>query len=168
MTMQEAVSLITRMISFAVLLQGMDSMTFVVLLSCVFLGFFPDEPKVQFTFLWYIALQATFSYVIAGLSKAKTKNWWNDKEISLLMNQTSYAIPSKVKKILSRPLTAKISSIALIVFELSFPLAFINKQFAVVYISAAAVFHLINFYVLGLNRFFFAWIASYPAIYFLS
>lgn len=147
---------------------GSDSMTFVILLSCVFMGFFLEEQKIQLGFLWYIALQATLSYFVAGVSKAKSKSWWNGKELSLLMTHTSYAIPMTVKNFLNRPLGAKLASLGLILFECSFPLAFINKQFAIVYLSAAVIFHLINFYVLGLNRFFFAWIAAYPAIYFLS
>ena len=49
-------------------------------------------------------------------------------------------------------------------WEGSFPLALLDARLAAVFCSVAAVFHFLVFYFFGLNRFFWAWVATFPAI----
>jgi hypothetical protein len=53
-----------------------------------------------------------------------------------------------------------------IVWECALPVVWVKPTWAPVYLLIGAFFHLGNFLIFGLNRFFFAWIAAYPALLF--
>ena len=53
-------------------------------------------------------------------------------------------------------------------FECLFPLAWFDPRLCLLLMAAGAGFHLLNSYVFGLNRFLFAWLAAYPALWFCS
>lgn len=57
------------------------------------------------------------------------------------------------------------ASWTIILFEVTFPAAILNAHLSLVYMASGLAFHAGNAYVFGLNRFFFAWLAAYPAIY---
>lgn len=63
---------------------------------------------------------------------------------------------------------AKILSWAVMLWEVSFPLSLIHPAVCAVYLGLGVIFHLSNFYLFGLNRFVWAWIATYPAIVYCS
>ena len=54
------------------------------------------------------------------------------------------------------------------VFELLFPLSFLNPSLLIVALILAAGFHVANACLFGLNRFVWFWIASYPSILWLQ
>ena len=56
----------------------------------------------------------------------------------------------------------------LLLFEIGFPVALVSPDLSIVVILIAIAFHVGNFYIFGLNRFVFAWLACYPALYFCS
>jgi len=59
----------------------------------------------------------------------------------------------------------RIASLGVIGFELSAALVLFAPDTAVVtWLVIAATFHLVNAWVFGLNRFFFAWLAAYPSV----
>ena len=55
-------------------------------------------------------------------------------------------------------------SVAVILFEVVFPLALISLLTTALALALAAGFHLSNALFLGLNRFVWAWISAYPAL----
>ena len=54
------------------------------------------------------------------------------------------------------------------IFELIFPLSFLNSAALILALFIAALFHLANACVFGLNRFFWTWLAAYPSILWLQ
>jgi uncharacterized protein YhhL (DUF1145 family) len=52
----------------------------------------------------------------------------------------------------------------IIIFELIFPLALLNQTILIIALVIAALFHLANACLFGLNRFFWIWPAAYPVI----
>jgi hypothetical protein len=57
-----------------------------------------------------------------------------------------------------------VMSWSVIVFELLFPLSLLNHYALIVALLIAAMFHLANACLFGLNRFFWIWPAAYPII----
>jgi len=144
---------------------GSDFMTMVVLLALSAASIWPQWTKVG---LGYIAVQLGLSYFLPGIVKLKNKEWRSGKALALLMNGGNYEIPKSVKNWVARPNTAFALSCGLIAFECSFPIAMINSAFCEVYLAIALLFHLVTFYVFGLNRFVWAWVAAFPALLYWS
>jgi hypothetical protein len=115
--------------------------------------------------LWYITLQLCLSYFKAGWIKLIKPKWRRGEAISSFVLSPIYAqnrLMSLVFK--SKPL-AFIVSWSVMLFELLFPLALLDRRFALGFIAVGILFHLGNAFVFGLNRFVFAWLAAYPALY---
>ena len=55
-----------------------------------------------------------------------------------------------------------------IVWEILFPFSLLDPRLAAVFCGVAALFHFLVFWFFGLNRFFWAWLCSFPAIIWCS
>ena len=147
---------------------GSDFMTLIIN-ACLCIAFiFADSPSIQKACLFYVGVQSIFSYFIAGYIKIKRPKWRNGLALIGFLNNTIFGNKISVSK---QPLIQKITFIlswGTMLFELAFPLCFFNFTAALVLTSIAASFHVINFYIFGLNRFVFAWISTYPAIYLIA
>jgi hypothetical protein len=144
---------------------GSDFMTIVVLSGLTGAKIFPQWQKY---FLAYIAVQVCLSYFISGFGKLKKKNWFSGEALRSLSKSRNYSIPALAREQMNRPNIARAASLSLIAFEISFPLALINQDFCRAYLAVAVIFHLMMFYVFGLNRFLWAWLSAYPALYCFS
>ncbi|MGE4130927.1 MAG: hypothetical protein AB7F86_04780 [Bdellovibrionales bacterium] len=107
--------------------------------------------------LIYIGIVATLSYFVAGVSKARQSRWWNGAELRSILNFYGKSIP-----------WSPAISIGVLAWEILFPVFLILPTTSLAALSMGVLFHLINYFYFSLNRFFFAWIATYPAIYYLS
>jgi hypothetical protein len=146
---------------------GSDAMTVLILLALSAAAIFPQSPGVQLGALAYIAVQTTLSYAIAGIAKLKEPRWRGGQALAGLA-QTSYATPAFVGERLRSPALARLCAWSIIGFECGFGLAWLNPQLGWFATAMGALFHLSNAAILGLNRFFFAWLASYPALLYVS
>lgn len=146
---------------------GSDAMTFVILGASLLALIFPDRPLVQSACLWYIGIQVILSYFIAGITKVRHREWWNGNALWDVIKKSNYAVAPHFREkfdmkhaVVLAPLTVG--------FELLAPFCLLSTKMTVIYLSLAMIFHIGNFFVLGLNRFVFAWLASYPAVHFLA
>lgn len=146
---------------------GSDSMTVLILVSLSAAALFPDSRSVRMGALGYIAVQTTLSYVIAGLAKLRQARWRNGQALAGLA-QTSYVTPALISEQLRHRALARLCAWSIIGFECGFGSAWLNPGICLTWIAMGALFHLSNAVVLGLNRFFFAWLASYPALLYVS
>ena len=148
---------------------GSDSMTALIAFSLwIAQSFSHHSPVIKACFA-YIAIQITASYFIAGIVKLKNIEWRSGVALPVFFNTPRYDSPPEwVRKLFEVPTRAKTLSWAVIIFECSFPLSWVSPSFFSAYLCMALGFHLLNFWVFGLNRFFFAWLAGYPALYFWS
>lgn len=94
----------------------------------------------------YLAVQLTLSYFVAGLVKVKQRDWRNGSALTRLTG-----LPAK----LAWPV---------LLWECTFPLAWFNYHLCLGYLAVGLVFHLANTKILGLNRFFWIWLAAYPSL----
>jgi hypothetical protein len=59
---------------------------------------------------------------------------------------------------------AMLCSWSFTLWEGLFPLALLDVRLAAVFCAIATVFHFLVFWFFGLNRFFWAWLSTFPAI----
>lgn len=143
---------------------GSDTMTVVILLAITVAAFFKHHGVVVRACFWYIALQTCLSYFIAGVVKLRNSKWRNGRALSLLVTKTNYEIPVEFQKLFSNHKVSLICCWLILIFECSFPVALLHPALCQIYIALAVCFHLANFFIFGLNRFAFAWMAAYPAL----
>jgi hypothetical protein len=119
----------------------------------------------------YLGIQLTGSYFVAGISRALNKNAWTGEFFLKLIETQNYQIPPGVREIFRKKLgLARICSVGIIIFEIAFPFVvfFLGGSFLVTFLFLGLVFHGFNAWVLGLNRFFWAWLSAYPSLIYLS
>lgn len=117
--------------------------------------------------LWFIALQSVLSYSSAGVAKLAGKQWRDGSAFLKIMQTGIYGNGSVARALMRVPIAGKVVSYVVIVFELGFPIAFFGPLplFAGVLV-AGIIFHSVNAFVSGLNTFFWAFVATYPAVCF--
>jgi uncharacterized membrane protein YphA (DoxX/SURF4 family) len=144
---------------------GSDYLTLIILM-CLCIGFL--HPLLAKAALWYMCLQVISSYFLAGLHKIKAQKWRLGTAIFGFVSSPNYKTPKFVIEKSKDPSLAKIMAWCVIVFELTFPLVLAHPFLTKSYLLAGVLFHFVNFMIFGLNRFFWVWCASYPAIYYCS
>lgn len=144
---------------------GSDSVTIQVLLVLTLVGFFPDSKTLLSFAIVYLALQLVLSYFIAGIAKLKKPSWRNGEALTQLLTKSHYITPIHAHKLVQSKTRARFFSWVILFFECSFPISLLHSRVAIFYLTAGVFFHLMNYWVFGLNRFVFSWLALYPALY---
>ena len=112
---------------------------------------------------WYITLQALTSYFMSGWVKLLHPSWRNGRALPQFLDTGIYG-PLAPHSAYRWPWLARTVSWTFTVWEGLFPLALLDVRLAVLFCAVASVFHYLVFRFFGLNRFFWAWLATYPAI----
>lgn len=147
---------------------GSDYLTLIILL-CLCIAFIKrDSLMLAKGALWYMSLQVISSYFLAGLYKIKQEKWRSGKAIAGFISSPNYKVPSIILEKSQDPTVAQKMAWIIILFEITFPLVLVHPYLSVLYIASGMVFHLANFWIFGLNRFFWVWCASYPAIFYCA
>lgn len=142
---------------------GSDTMTVLVLL-CLCLSHLAPSRYWQEIALGYLAVQLVLSYFQSGWVKVVNPQWRNGSALQQVFALSAYPVSERVRLWAQRPRVLWAMSWVIIVFELIFPLALLNQTTLIVVLLIAAVFHLANACLFGLNRFFWIWPAAYPVI----
>ena len=149
---------------------GSDFMTLVVLTGLLIsqvVGAFGNVALGWQAGFWYIAIQAITSYFMSGAVKLLRREWRNGSAMTIFLNGAIYG-PLSAKHLLRNTWLALFGSWGFIVWEILFPLSLLDPRLAAVFCAVAALFHFLVFWFFGLNRFFWAWMCSFPAIIWCS
>ncbi|MEI7974041.1 MAG: hypothetical protein WCH11_06725, partial [Bdellovibrio sp.] len=162
------VSLLTSVRWRGTVAGGADSMTLLILwtLSLALFGHSRTLSWAKLPIL-YLGVQICLSYFLAGLVKLGQASWRQGEAVEVILNR--HALPwvkAAFRKSLLR--NHQLLAWALISFELLFSFALLDRRVLLVACTLGFSFHILNFFVLGLNRFFWSWLASYPALWVLS
>ncbi|MBX3041016.1 MAG: hypothetical protein KF789_09955 [Bdellovibrionaceae bacterium] len=143
---------------------GSDMMTFVVLTGLL-IGLIVGEERGYQIGLLYIALHAGYSYLKAGLVKFAQKDWRTGAALPVFLGRSLLPPARALGLVLeSRPVLTAGLSWLVIVFEIAiFGLLFV-PEWSLFYAGLALGFHFGNFLLFGLNRFFWIWLAAWPAL----
>ena len=144
---------------------GSDYLSLLLLICLSLGGLFPSLMKPA---LLYMALQVISSYFLAGLFKIKLKKWRDGTAVIGFTSSPYYRTPLWALSIILKPKMAKKIGWFILLFECSFPLVITHPKLTSIYLVLGAIFHLMNYIIFGINRFFWIWCASYPALWYLS
>jgi hypothetical protein len=149
-------------------MDGSDQMATQVFGS-LFLGFLPGTTLALDAALWYIALQGCLSYATAGLVKVLSPLWHCGDALFGIFNTRTYGHPAVARFLHGRPVLTKALSWGVVAAEVAFPLALILRYpYGLVLLGWGVVFHALNALVMGINSFFWSFVATYPAILYCS
>ena len=113
--------------------------------------------------LWYVTIHAISSYFVSGWVKLLRPEWRSGRAMTIFLNGGVYG-PLPQHSLLRHPRLAQWGSWAFTLWEGCSPLALLHPLLALPFCAIAALFHGLVFWYFGLNRFFWAWMASFPAI----
>ncbi|MEY4582377.1 MAG: hypothetical protein RL701_7080 [Pseudomonadota bacterium] len=146
---------------------GSDAMLLLVALALSVAQIVAPEALVSRACLLYIAVQVTLSYFIAGITKLKEPEWRDGSALTSFLAASTYPAAKRLNAALG-PRLRRVAACGVLAFECLFPLAWLDPRLCGLWLAAGAVFHVLNTFVFGLNRFLFAWLAGYPALLFCS
>jgi hypothetical protein len=146
---------------------GSDRMGLLIL-SCLCLVHFLPSLRAREAAFGYLALQVLLSYFVAGWVKISNPEWRTGRASRDVLLFSAYPASESIRAGAHWPRSVCLASWAVILFELLFPLALLSKQALVIGLALAALFHLVNACVFGLNRFFWVWLAAYPSLWWLQ
>lgn len=142
---------------------GSDTVTLHVLGAVIVAQAFPQfKSEAQF----YIVLFVALSYFVAGLAKLLTPVWRDGSALTQFLLFSNAAFPNRFTESVRRnPNRVRKWAWFVTLWECLFPIGLLLPSTMGVFLSVGVLFHLLNFYFFGLNRFFWAWLAAYPAFF---
>jgi hypothetical protein len=146
---------------------GSDRMGLLAL-WCLTLSRLTPTPQGQEVFFGYLGAQLVLSYFISGGVKVVNPDWRSGRALRDVFQFSTYPVSENLRRWAERPRVLRIMSWAVILFELAFPLTLLSRGMLIAGLVVAATFHLANACLFGLNRFFWTWLATYPAILWLQ
>lgn len=127
---------------------------------------FRDSETVRQATLWFIALHSAISYMSAGWSKLRIREWRDGRFVRSVATCELYGHPWTQRALQGRAM-AVLASWATMGFEILFFLAIVGGPvLAPAMLVVGFLFHLSNAVFMGLNRFVTAFLATYPALWF--
>lgn len=148
---------------------GSDQMNSIILIT-IFLCVGPHStPFLLQLGLWFLALEACLSYAASGIAKIGSGQWRSGDAVFRILNTGAYGIPWLTHFLEPRKRLNFLLAWSVVGVEALFPLVLLlpepwNWSFLV----WGAVFHLMTAVVMGLNSFFWAFVATYPAIVYIA
>jgi hypothetical protein len=114
--------------------------------------------------LGYLALQLVASYFFAGWVKLVNPAWRSGEALREVFAFSAYPVSESLRGWARWPRLLRAMAWGVILLELAFPLALLDARLLWAALSLAALFHLANALLFGLNRFLWTWLAAYPAL----
>lgn len=146
---------------------GSDRMGLLALWSVTLAHLMPSRPLQELAF-GYLGAQLTLSYFISGAVKIVNPDWRSGRALTDVFQFSTYPVSEGLRDWAGRPRVLWAMSWAVMLFELAFPLTLLWKPVLIAGLVVAGTFHLANACLFGLNRFFWTWLAVYPAIFWLQ
>ncbi len=113
--------------------------------------------------LWYVTVYVVSSYFVSGWVKLLRPEWRNGGAMTIFLDGGVYG-PLPAQSVYRQPTLAALVSWTFTVWEGCFVLALFDVRIAWFMCGVAPVFHFLVYWHFGLNRFFWAWLATYPAV----
>ncbi|MGE5322719.1 MAG: hypothetical protein ACM3SW_07650 [Actinomycetota bacterium] len=115
--------------------------------------------------VWFIAMQAALAYAVSGLSKLVAPAWTHGEAMFKIFNTYTYGNRWVAGLLRNAPTLNLLLCWSVIVYESLFPLALVGSTGVMwLILGLGALFHLLNAFIMGLNKFFWAFVSTYPAL----
>lgn len=150
-------------------LDGADHMYLVLFLGLAVYQVMPAGSIASLVGILYIAAQSGISYLIAGIAKIFGASWRDGTAISGIMTTKIYGHTIAAARLQGRPALGRLLCWLVIAFEIMFVASLIAGPRAMwAMLAVGVLFHASTALLMGLNSFFFAFVATYPAIVVLN
>lgn len=131
-------------------------------------GVVAEDPGLAMAGILLTGGQLVLSYLAAGISKLAASGWRSGETLTAIMATQAWG-DKRVSALLRFPLLAWGASWAVILAEALFPLALLaSAPWLIGAMAALFLFHLATAVFMGLNKFPWAFLAAYPAVFLLS
>ncbi|SFE65249.1 hypothetical protein SAMN04487819_12043 [Actinopolyspora alba] len=145
---------------------GSDQLAFLVQFGCTLARVRQSDPHAVRTCLRWLAGQALLAYSTSGLAKLGGRPWRAGGALAGVLRTRTYGNAAVHTWCDRFPHLVRAAEICVITLECGFGSAFPYRgRHAPVVLSAMATFHLVTAGVMGLGRFLWAFLATYPAVW---
>jgi len=145
---------------------GSDKMVLLITTCVMAAHLFPTMAEVA---LAYLAVQLVLSYAVSGWVKLRNREWRDGTALAEVFAVSVYPNSEDLRALAQSPAMMRGASWGVIGFELAVvPLAMVSQMTLWAALGGAALFHLANGLLFGLNRFVWAWLAAFPALIWLQ
>jgi hypothetical protein len=148
---------------------GSDQMSNLILITiCLCSVPFTSKDMLTVGFV-FIAAQSCLSYFVAGVSKMFSEAWRNGSAVKEIFRTRTYGSKEVYFYIKDKKWLNIFLCWSVFVIEMLFPLVlFLPLEYGIFFLIWGLTFHLLNSFIMGLNTFFWAFLASYPSIIFVN
>jgi hypothetical protein len=147
---------------------GSDQMAAIVLAGVAVGSLFPPTDLAVRVALAFIAIQACLAYGVAGIAKVLSPVWRSGQIIGAIMATETWGSRSFAAWLTSSRAASLLVCWMVIAAECTFPAVFIAPTWlAVALLGWGLSFHVMCALTMGLNTFFWAFVAAYPAIVYI-
>lgn len=128
----------------------------------------PDDPALVGISLAFLGAQAALAYLAAGLVKIRDRDWRTGATPAAIYRPGAHGYAPIGSMLAANPSMSAAAAWLIAALELALPASlFLPAPAFLVMLTAAAGFHLSMAVLMGLHSFFWAFLASYPGLYFL-
>ena len=146
---------------------GSNQISFIIIAGLAFTFLLPTSSPFQPVGLYFIAAQALLSYFAAGISKISNAKWREGSALQSILNTATYGHVRAAALLNRRPWLSGFVGWSVIFVEIVFPVALIAPPGVLIaLLFAGAMLHLGTAVLIGLDTFFWAFTATFPAIIF--
>src|SRR5262245_25237631 len=150
-------------------LDGADHMYTVVFLGLTVYWVMPEGSLASLAGLLYIGAQAVLAYLIAGIAKLRGPSWRDGSAIGGIMTTKIYGNRRAAALLKGRRGLGQLACWTVIAFEITFvAVLFVEPRMVWIMLAVGVAFHASTAVFMGLNSFFFAFLATYPAVVYLN
>ena len=148
---------------------GSNQISFIILAGLAFTFLLPLSSPFQPAGLYFIAAQALLSYFAAGISKISNAKWRQGSALQSILNTATYGHFKAAAVLNRRPWIGGFVGWSVIVVEIIYPVALVSPPpVLIALLFAGAMLHLATAVLIGLDTFFWAFTATFPAIIFVN
>ncbi len=157
-------SLITRYGS-----DGSDQMTMLIIITFILCQVPLNNTLLLNAGIWFIALQSCLSYTVAGISKLVSVEWRTSIAMRLIFSTKTFGSRKAALFLKKYRFINILLCWNVMLTEALFPACLLLPlPFAIIFLLWGFTFHLLNAIIMGLNSFFWAFMATYPAIIYVN
>ena len=147
---------------------GSNQISVIILAGLAFTFLLPTSSSFQAVGLYFIAAQALLAYFAAGISKISNAQWRQGSAMQSILNTTTYGHSMAAAVLRRQPWIGGFVGWSVIGVEIVFPVALVAPPgILVALLIAGAILHLATSVLIGLDTFFWAFTATFPAIIFV-
>ncbi|MGW5053718.1 alpha/beta fold hydrolase [Actinokineospora sp. NPDC004072] len=148
---------------------GADQVSFLVQTVATLARAGQRKPELVDACMWFLALQSVLSYTVSGWAKLPSETWRSGRALPGITRTRTYGDRAVWTLMRRYPRLTKLTAHGVLAMECSFPLVYAFRgRLAPLFLGSAGAFHLVNARVMGLGRFFWAFVSTYPSVLYTS